>query len=30
MSSQITPEQIIQRIATRTGLQPGWIDEAEK
>ena len=28
MSSPSTPEQIIQRIATRTGLQPGWNDEA--
>ena len=28
MSSPSTPEQIIQRIAARTGLQPGWNDKA--
>jgi hypothetical protein len=28
MSSPSTADQIIQRIATRTGLQPGWNDEA--
>ncbi|MFL4991784.1 MAG: hypothetical protein ACJ8DV_10890, partial [Microvirga sp.] len=30
MAKQITPEEFIQRIATRTGLQPGWIDDARR
>ena len=30
MATQITPEEFIQRIATRMGLQPGWIDESRR
>ena len=30
MSNPSTPEQFIQRLAARTGLQPGWIDDARR
>jgi hypothetical protein len=30
MPPQFTPEQIIDRLASRLGLRPGWIDEARR
>ena len=30
MPPQITPDEFLQQIVTRTGLQPGWIDDARR